>query len=223
MPHQMPARSDGWQPRTSAVDTIVSHYRATVAPDRRSDGENELAALLLLAVVACAALFTYTGSVALATIVPLLLAGGGAAVVVGSQRPPSLPVDVDLFAPRGGAGTLPAGYLVSPAVWNLGMRQRTAAVSGPHLAAAADLCREYPGSVNGLLEFVARIDAGTESHGATGQARVTQLVRAGVAALAGDAPEPPRPMSLGPQPPIFHQTSRVQGTTAKVPASAHRR
>ncbi|RZU53621.1 hypothetical protein EV385_5552 [Krasilnikovia cinnamomea] len=228
MPHQIPARPDGWQPRSSAVDTIVGHYRAAVAAEGKPDGSGELAALLLLAVVVGGGLWIYTGSVVLATVVPLVLAGGGALVVLGSQRPTSLPADVDVFASRGGAGTLPAGYLVSPGVWDLGMRQRTASVAGTHLQAAAQLCREYPGSVNGLLEFVARIDAVTDSRGAEGQPRVEQLVRAGAAALAGDGPAPARPararpVSPGPQPPIFHQQSRMPGTTTQMHVSVGRR
>ncbi|RZU53772.1 hypothetical protein EV385_5706 [Krasilnikovia cinnamomea] len=207
MPHPIPSRPDGWQPKNVVVEALVAHYRGAASRTGPAEGGGELAALAGMALVLGVGLLQMTGSVLTAVLIPLVTAGTGALVVIGTAKPAAPPPGVDVFAARGGAGSLPAGYLVSPDVWDLGMAQRTVDVPAPQLQAAAQLCREFPGSVNRLLDMVATIDAQRDAQTVTDEDRTRRIVReVSVASQRARAPKPTDLLAFGPQPAAFVQS-----------------
>ncbi|GAB1641387.1 hypothetical protein [Krasilnikovia sp. MM14-A1259] len=194
------------------MDAIVAYYRGTASRSGPADGSGELAALAVLAAVLGVGLLQMTGSVLAAVLIPLVTAGTGALVVIGTSKPAGPARGVDVFASRGGAGSLPAGYLVSPDVWDLGMARRTARVPAPQLQAAALLCRDFPGSVDKLLELVATVDAQGTPPAVSDDERTRRIVREVTAAQhRAQTPQPTaeKPKNLlayGPQPAAFLQS-----------------
>jgi hypothetical protein len=88
----------------------------------------------------------------------------------------------------GGAGRLPAGYLVHEDAWEAGMAEHVAYIPESQLQASVQLCASFPGTVDDLLIFTGTIAAQVPAPGphatpADVERRTRDLVRVGAPIL----------------------------------------
>jgi hypothetical protein len=96
-----------------------------------------------------------TGNPILAIFVMIVLALAGLAWT-GVKAPPLKLDPLQILAPMGGAGNLPAGYLVHPLAWKAGLPEYVKGVPERRMRMAVELCRKHPGAVTDLLRLVER-------------------------------------------------------------------
>jgi hypothetical protein len=154
----MPVRADGWRPTDPVFEGIIKRGLADAETSAARDGVREIMAGAMILVVLAAGLLMAGQSPVVAILLPAALFVGGTYYVASKAEPgpvdPSLALDV-----VGGAGNLPAGYLVHPGAWVGGMAKHVAYIPESQLRAAADMCAAFPGSVDRLLQFTGTIAA----------------------------------------------------------------
>jgi hypothetical protein len=184
---EMPARADGWRPTDEIFEGIIKRCAEDADAGAARDGTREyMAGFLILAVLGVAVLIAGEP-----VLLALLLVGGlfaaGAYYMVNNSEPG--PVERHrALGPIGGPGKLPAGYLVHPRAWQAGMAEHVAYIPESQLRAAAELARNFPGSVDDLLIFTGTIAAQlpTPKHNSTPNdvdRRAHDLVRVGAPIL----------------------------------------
>lgn len=153
----IPVRGDRWKPANPLLDNVIRKYideaRAEVCDTTGSAGTITGGGMVLVAFGIILAVGT--GNPLLAIIVVVLLAAAGLAYT-GVQAPPLRLDPLQILAPLGGPGNLPAGYLVHPLAWKAGMPEYLRGVPERRLELAVELCRLYPGAVTDLLRMVER-------------------------------------------------------------------
>lgn len=155
---EMPARADGWRPTDPVLEAIIKRCVADAEAGAARDGTREYMAGAMILGVLAVVLLMAGKSAQVAIVVPGLLFAAGAFYMVLRSTPEPAERSRAL-APMGGAGRLPAGYLVHPGAWAGGMREHVAFIPESQLRAAADMCRTFPGSVDDLLQFTGTIAA----------------------------------------------------------------
>lgn len=161
----VPARDDRWKPANPLLDNVIRKYideaRAEACDTTGNAGTLAAGGMVL---VAFGIILAYaTGNPLLAIIVMVVLAMAGLAYT-GVQAPPLRLDPLQILAPLGGPGNLPAGYLVHPLAWKAGMPEYLKGVPEHRLKAAVELCRLYPGAVTDLLRMVERSERWVAEH-----------------------------------------------------------
>ncbi len=149
----MPVREDRWRPDDPIYDGLLKRCAAEAEPP--DGGAEVMAAGLVLAVLAVVLLASSASANAAILICGLLFAGVFGYVVT-RKRPPA-GARPEALRVLGGAGRLPAGYLVHPAAWRAGLAAHVQGIPESQLRAAAGLCHLYPGTVDDLLIFVGNL------------------------------------------------------------------
>ncbi len=151
----MPVREDRWQPDDHIYEGLLQRCVADAeAADSPDGGAEFMAAGLVLAVLAVVILFVSSSANAAILICGLLFAAVFGYVVTRKVPPGDRR---GALRGLGGAGRLPAGFLVHPAAWKAGMREHVQGIPESQLRAAADMCHLYPGTVDDLLIFVGNL------------------------------------------------------------------
>jgi hypothetical protein len=155
---EMPVRTDGWRPTDPVLEAIIKRCRTDAEAGAARDGVREyMAGAMILGLLAVVLLMTGQ-SPNVAILLPGALFAAGALYMVTKSRPE--PTDrAKALDPMGGAGRLPAGYLVHPGAWAAGLAEHVAYIPESQLRAAADMSRAFPGSVDDLLQFTGTIAA----------------------------------------------------------------
>ncbi|MDI6103439.1 hypothetical protein QLQ12_33005 [Actinoplanes sp. NEAU-A12] len=163
--HAVPTRGDRWKPVNPLLDNVIRKYideaRAEVCDTTGNAGTITGGGMVLVAfgIILAAG----TGNPLLALIAVVLLAMAGLAYT-GVQAPPLRLDPLQILAPLGGPGNLPAGYLVHPLAWKAGMPEYLRGVPQHRLAIAVELCRQHPGAVTDLLRMVERSERWVEAN-----------------------------------------------------------
>lgn len=154
----VPVRDDRWRPADELLDSVIAKCIGQARREAPESGGSPVlvAGAMVLAVLA-AVLALGTGDPELAFAVVALLAVAGIAYV-GLKAAPTTMDRTRILSVIGGAGNLPAGYLVHPLAWEAGMREHLAGVPDRHLRVATQLCRAHPGSVSDLVRLVQRAE-----------------------------------------------------------------
>ena len=154
----MPVRADGWRPTDPVLEAIIKRCVTDAEAGATRDGVREYMAGAMILVVLAVILLAAGTSATAALMIPAVLFGAGALYMISKAKP--VPVQrAKALAPMGGAGRLPAGYLVHPGAWSAGMAEHVAYLPESQLRAAADMARSFPGSVDDLLIFTGTIAA----------------------------------------------------------------
>jgi hypothetical protein len=199
-----PLRADRWIPQDELLDSIIRKCinRADRKAFQAASGPEYAAALLVLAVLGVI-LYAGTENLFAAVAVPVVLAAGGLWYMI-SNDPPAPQDRIRILDPAGGAGGLPAGYLVHPAAWDAGMDAYLAKSTDVQLRVGTWLCRDHPGSVADLMTLVTWIDQQVpheyEGESVPDDKRALAIYRIAaprVAELAAKAPAKPVPTAKG--------------------------
>jgi hypothetical protein len=148
----MPVRADAWRPTDPILESLIRRCHADAEAGASRDGVREYMAGAMILVILFVILLAAGVATAAAILIPVVLFGAGALFMVQNSKPEAVDARSALD-PIGGAGKLPAGYLVHPVAWTTGMREHVAAVPQSQLMAAVELARTFPGSVDDLLNF----------------------------------------------------------------------
>jgi hypothetical protein len=152
----MPARKDNWRPVDRIYDGILERCVDEAERGARRDGTAELMAGGVVIAVLAVGILVVVQSAAAALLVCGVLAVGLFWFIVGTAQH----ADTDrltVLAEIGGAGMLPAGYLVHPVAWKAGMAEYVAHLPESQLKAGAEMCHVFPGTVTDLITFVGNI------------------------------------------------------------------
>jgi hypothetical protein len=175
----MPVRSDRWRPEDPVLDAIIRRCISNAESLQASESSSEFMAGAVVLALLAGVLLVALKSVQAAIIVPALLAAAGLGYVL-TKAPGAQPERHDALAVMGGPGRLPAGYLVHEQAWEAGVGQHVAKVPESQLRACAELCRQFPGTVDDLLGFTGTIAShiALGNHpAATVERRTRELVR----------------------------------------------
>ncbi|MET0423213.1 MAG: hypothetical protein ABW046_05035 [Actinoplanes sp.] len=202
----MPVRDDGWLPDDRIFDSILRRAVANAEDDAARDGTGEYMAGLLILGVLAVVIVGFAKSITGAVLVCGVLAGAGILYMLLMNKPPK-PSRATALISIGGPGRLPAGYLVHPKAWEAGMAEHVAHIPESQLAASADMCHLFPGTVDDLITFTGTIaihlPATRHASSADVQRRAHELVRVGTPILreyaktAPPLPKPPEPGKKG--------------------------
>lgn len=155
----VPVRVDRWKPENPLLESVIRKYideaRQDACDTTGSTGTLTGGALVLIAFGVI--LSAGTGNPILAIVIVVTLALLGLAFT-GVQAPPLRLDPLQILAPMGGPGNLPAGYLVHPLAWKAGMPEYLVGVPDRRLRIAVHLCRLHPGAVTDLLRLVERAE-----------------------------------------------------------------
>ncbi|WP_430784734.1 hypothetical protein [Actinoplanes sp. G11-F43] len=161
----VPEREDRWKPSNPLLESVIRKYideaRREVCDTTGSSAT--LAAGGMVLVTFGIILAVGTGEPFLAIMVMAVLALGGLAYT-GVQAPPLRVDPLQILAPMGGPGNLPAGYLVHPLAWQSGLPEYLVGVPERRLRIAIMLCREHPGAVTDLLRLIERAERHVAEH-----------------------------------------------------------
>jgi hypothetical protein len=202
---ELPVRADGWRPTEPVLDAIIRRCLNNAEAGAARDGVREYMAGAMILVVLAVVLLMAGQPASVAIVVPGLLFGVGALYMVSRSAPASAGRSKALD-PMGGAGRLPAGYLVHSGAWSAGVAEHVAYIPESQLRAAADMCRSFPGSVDDLLVFTGTVAAQfpVSKHHLTPDDvahRSRDLVRVGMPVIqsfnAKHPPAPPEPAAKG--------------------------
>jgi hypothetical protein len=178
----MPVRADNWSPADPIFDNIIRRCVRDVEGAEAGETSSEfMAGAIVLALIAVV-LLVATQSAQAAIIVPALLAGAGLCYVATRPGGAGKRDRTGALAVIGGPGRLPATYLVHPDAWQAGLAEHLAKVPESQLQACAQLCRQFPGTVDDLLGFTGTIAARIAAHqrpADTVERRTRELVRIG--------------------------------------------
>jgi hypothetical protein len=152
----MPVRSDHWRPDDRIYDGLLRRCVADADAAESRDGTPELMAGALILTVLAVVIVSAADSAEAAILICGVLAAAIFAYVALRKPPPKGDRRRSLRA-LGGAGRLPAGFLVHPSAWAAGMAEHVAHIPESQLRAAADMCHLYPGTVDDLLLFVGNL------------------------------------------------------------------
>lgn len=195
---EMPARVDGWRPTDEIFEGIIKRCVEDAEAGAARDGTREyMAGFLVLGVLGVGALIAGQPILLALLLVGGLFAAGAYYMVNNSEDGPVQRHRA--LTPIGGPGKLPAGYLVHPRAWQAGMAEHVAYVPESQLRAAAELTRDFPGSVDDLLIFTGSIAAQLPVSKHNGHAdverRAVDLIRVGLPILRGynEKYPPPKP------------------------------
>lgn len=195
----MPVRADHWQPHDDILDTIISRRIAEAESEEAGESSSTIMGGLMVLAVLGVLIMVAAGSARAAIIVPLLVGGVGLLYMVVKAVPVERGSRTAALAIVGGAGRLPAGYLVHAGAWEAGMAEHVAYIPESQLQAAVQLCRSFPGSVDDLLVFTGSIAVhvpapGPHASPADVERRTRDLVRIGAPILRDYiANNPPAP------------------------------
>ncbi|MET0414508.1 MAG: hypothetical protein ABW022_00615 [Actinoplanes sp.] len=152
----MPVRTDRWQPDDRIYEGVLRRCAADADSAESPDGTAEYMAVgLILAVLAVVILFV-SDSPSTAILICGLLGVAFFGYMVTRNKAPQGDRREALRG-IGGAGRLPAGFLVHPLAWKAGMAEHVRGLPESQLRAAADMCHLYPGTVDDLLIFVGNL------------------------------------------------------------------
>lgn len=154
-PRAMPVRGDHWQPDDRVYEGLLARCVADAEAGESRDGTAELMAGGLIVVVLGVVILSAAQSAAAAVVVCGLLAAGLFGFVV--TRAPRRGDRRLALRGLGGAGRLPAGFLVHPVAWRAGLAEHVAHIPESQLRAAAEMCHLFPGTVDDLLLFVGNL------------------------------------------------------------------
>ncbi|SDT81158.1 hypothetical protein [Actinoplanes derwentensis] len=161
----VPVRNDRWKPSNPLLESVIRKYideaRNEVCDTTGSAGTLVGGGMVLVALGII--LSAGSGNPLLAVMVVVALALGGLAYT-GVKAPPLRPDPLQILAPMGGPGNLPAGYLVHPLAWQAGLPHYLAGIPERRLRIAVDLCRDHPGAVTDLLRLVERAERHVAEH-----------------------------------------------------------
>jgi hypothetical protein len=153
----LPVRDDHWQPQDQILDNVIQRQIAEAEAQEAGAGSSTIMGGVMVLAVLGVLIVVAAGSASAAIIVPVLLGGAGMLYMVTKSAPADRGPRHRTLAVVGGAGRLPAGYLVHADAWEAGMAEHVAFIPESQLRAAVQLCRGFPGTVNDLLIFTATI------------------------------------------------------------------
>jgi len=197
----LPVRDDLWQPQDQVLEEVIRRQIAEAEADEAAAGSSTIMGGVLVLAVLGVLILVAAGSASAAILVPVLLGGAGMIYMVTKAAPPDRGARHRTLAVVGGAGRLPAGYLVHADAWEAGMAEHVAYVPESQLRAAVQMCRSFPGSVDDLLSFTATIAAHVPASAphatpADVERRTRDLVRIGAPVLRDYlVANPPEPVS----------------------------
>ena len=202
----MPVRTDQWQPQDHVLDTIIRRRIAEAESDEAGSGSSTIMGGVMVLAVLGVLILVAAGSASAAILVPAALGGAGLLYTVVKTVPAERGPRHTTLAVVGGAGRLPAGYLVHEDAWEAGMAEHVAYIPESQLQAAVQLCRSFPGTVDDLLVFTGSIAAHVPAPGphatpADVERRTRDLVRIGAPILrdylTNNPPQPPATKDKG--------------------------
>lgn len=184
----MPVRSDKWQPYDHILDAIIRRRIAEAESDEARSGSSTIMGGVMVLAVLAVLIMVAAGSAVAAILVTVLLGGAGLLYTVLKTAPAERGPRHATLAVVGGAGRLPAGYLVHEDAWDAGMAEHVAYIPESQLQAAVQLCRSFPGTVDDLLVFTgsiaAQVPTGSQhTTPADVERRTRELVRVGAPIL----------------------------------------
>jgi hypothetical protein len=152
-----PARGDRWKPSNPLLENVIRKYidEATreACDTTGNAGTITGGGLVLVGFGIILAIGTGNPLAAIFAMIVLALAG---LAWMGVKAPPLRLDPLQILAPMGGPGNLPAGYLVHPLAWKAGMPEYLDGVPERRMRIAVNLCRDHPGAVTDLLRMVER-------------------------------------------------------------------
>ncbi|MFC4065200.1 hypothetical protein [Actinoplanes subglobosus] len=152
-----PVRGDRWKPSNPLLENVIRKYidEATreACDTTGNTGTITGGGLVLVGFGIILAIGTGNPLAAIFAMIVLALAG---LAWMGVKAPPLNLDPLQILAPMGGPGNLPAGYLVHPLAWKAGMPEYLKGVPERRMRIAVGLCREHPGAVTDLLRMVER-------------------------------------------------------------------
>ncbi|WP_433790628.1 hypothetical protein [Actinoplanes sp. CA-252034] len=155
--NDLPVRGDRWRPSNPLLENVIQKYIDEAQRDAcdttGNTGTITGGGLVLVGLGIILALGTGNPLAAIFVVIVLALAG---LAFMGVKAPPLRLDPLQILAPMGGPGNLPAGYLVHPLAWKAGMPEYLRGVPERRLRIAVDLCRRHPGAVTDLLRLVER-------------------------------------------------------------------
>jgi hypothetical protein len=154
----MPVREDLWQPDDKILDTVIRRCLDEAESEEGSEGGSTIMGGAIMLAVLGVVVLAFSGSVQAAILIPLVLGAGGMVYMITKASPDDGPRHATL-AVVGGPGRLPAGYIVHADAWAAGMAEHVAYIPESQLRAAAQMCRDFPGTVDDLLTFTGSIAA----------------------------------------------------------------
>jgi hypothetical protein len=152
----LPVRTDLWQPHDTILDTVIGRCLDDAESDESSAGGSTLMGGALVLTVLGVAILALGGPPAAAVLIPVALGGAGLAYMV-TRSSSDRGTRHDALVVVGGAGRLPAGYLVHPGAWEAGMAEHVAYLPESQLQASVQMCRNFPGTVDDLITFTGSI------------------------------------------------------------------
>jgi hypothetical protein len=152
-----PVRGDRWKPSNPLLENVIRKYideaRREACDTTGNTGTITGGGMVLVGFGIVLAIGTGNPLAAIFAMIVLALAG---LAWMGVKAPPLRLDPLQILAPMGGPGNLPAGYLVHPLAWKAGMPEYLNGVPERRLRIAVGLCREHPGAVTDLLRMVER-------------------------------------------------------------------
>lgn len=161
----IPVREDRWKPSNPLLESVIRKYideaRSEIADTTGSSSTLAGGGLVLVALGIILA--AGSGEPVLAIVIVATLALGGLAYT-GVEAPPLRLDPLQILAPMGGPGNLPAGYMVHPLAWEAGLPAYLVGVPERRLRIAIELCRDHPGAITDLLRLVERAERYVAHH-----------------------------------------------------------
>ncbi|MEV0895633.1 hypothetical protein [Actinoplanes sp. NPDC049802] len=155
----VPVRDDQWKPTNPLLDSVIRKYideaRSDACDTTGNSATITAGGLVLVGFGVVLSMGTGDPLLAIAIVVVLSLLG---LAYAGVKAPPLRLDPLQILAPLGGPGNLPAGYLVHPLAWRAGMPEYVAGVPERRMRIAVALCRTHPGAVTDLLRLVERAE-----------------------------------------------------------------
>jgi hypothetical protein len=194
----MPVREDLWQPNDPILDTIIRRCLDEAESDEGSEGGSTIMGGAIILAVLGVVILAMSGNAQAAIGIPLLLGAGMIGYMILKASGDDGPRHATL-AVVGGPGRLPAGYLVHTDAWAAGMAEYVAYLPESQLQASVQMCRDFPGTVDDLIQFTGSIAIHVPAtHHATPadvERRAKDLVRVGAPILKDYlAAHPPQPL-----------------------------
>lgn len=161
----IPVREDRWKPSNPLLENVIRKYideaRSEVADTTGSASTLAGGGMVLVALGIILA--AGTGEPMITIMIVMALAAVGLAYT-GVKAPPLRLDPLQILAPMGGPGNLPAGYMVHPLAWEAGLPAYLVGIPERRLRIAIDLCRDHPGAVTDLLRLVERAERYVAEH-----------------------------------------------------------
>lgn len=194
----LPVREDLWQPHDDILDTIIHRCLTEAESEEGSEGGSTIMGGAIMIAVLGVVILGLSGNATAAIGIPLLLGGAMMGYMILKAPNDDGPRNATLAA-VGGPGRLPAGYLVHAEAWLAGMAEHVAYLPESQLQASVQMCRDFPGTVDDLIQFTGSIaihvPAMQHATPADVERRARDLVKVGAPILKDYlTAHPPRPL-----------------------------